>query len=361
MPTRRSVVPSSRSSPSDHSSRSAMTTVHFDEAIPFAIPLRRRFRGVTHREGVLLRNGRLWGEWAPFPEYDDHVAARWLAAALEASTGQWPVAVRDSVEINAIVPAVSADVAGQLAQDAVLNDGCRVVKVKVAEVGQEFSTDVERIAAVRKGLDDVGAHAARIRVDVNGGWSVGEAVERLQILDDLADGLEYAEQPCASLAEMAEVKSQLSIPLAVDEGVRLAGSVSDAVIDQIRNSADVLILKAIPLGGVQACLRLAAAVGIPVTVSGSLDTSIGLASGLALAAALPEEPRACGLGTGRLLAADLTERTLVPEQGRLSLVRLQPDPASLAQARIALSPDRVAWWNDRLMRVRNLLESGASW
>ena len=360
MPTRRSVVPSSRSSPSDHKSRSAMT-VHFDEAIPFAVPLKRRFRGVTLREGVLVRNGRFWGEWAPFPEYDDQVAARWLAAALEASTGQWPAPVRDSVEINAIIPALAAQDAYQLAQDAVINDGCRVVKVKVAEASQEFADDVARIAAVRKGLDDVGAQSARIRVDVNGGWSSEHAIERLQILDDLADGLEYAEQPCGSLSEMAEVKARIAVPLAVDEGVRLAGPVDQLVIDQIRNCADVLILKAIPLGGVRACLRLAADIGLPVTVSGSLDTSIGLASGLALAAALPQEPGACGLGTGRLLAADLTERTLLPEQGRLSPVHLHPDPAALAQARIALSSDRVAWWNDRLMRVRNLLQSGASW
>jgi O-succinylbenzoate synthase len=338
-----------------------MTTVHFDEAIPFAVPLRRRFRGVTHREGVLLRNGRLWGEWAPFAEYDDQVAARWLAAALEASTGQWPSPVRDGVDINAIIPAVSAEDAYQLAQDAVLNDGCRVIKVKVAEAGQDFQADVERIAAVRKGLDDVAARQARIRIDVNGAWSTEEAIERLQILDALADGLEYAEQPCGSLVEMAQVKEQVSVPLAVDEGVRLAGAFSDVMADQIRNSADVLILKAIPLGGVQTCLQLAAEIGLPVTVSGSLDTSIGLSSGLALAAALPDEPRACGLGTGRLLAGDLTERTLLPEQGRLSPMRLQPDPAALAQARIALSADRVAWWNDRLMRVRNLLESGASW
>ena len=359
MPIRRSAVPSSRSSRSARNRHwQAMPDVHFDEAVPFAVPLRRTFRGVTHREGVLVRNGRRWGEWAPFPEYDDHVAARWLAAALEASTGL-PPAVRDSVEINAIIPAVTAADAYQLASDAVINDGCRVVKVKVAESGQEFAADVERIAAVRAGLDDAGADEALIRVDVNGAWTPVEAGERLQILDDVAGGLEYAEQPCATLPELEVVKRDGHVPIAVDEGIRLAGGVGPTVIDQIRNSADVLILKAIPLGGVGVCLELAAEVGLPVTVSGSLDTSIGLASGLALAAALPHEPRACGLGTGRLLAADLAERTLVPEQGRLSAVHLQPDPAALAQARISLAPERVEWWNDRLMRVRNLLESGA--
>jgi len=333
---------------------------HVDEAVPFVVPLKRRFRGVTEREGVLLRIGRNWGEWAPFPEYDDQVAARWLRAALEAAGGDWPRAVRDDVEVNAIVPALSPNEAAILAQDAVVIDGCRVVKVKVGEPGQEFADDVTRIAAVRASLDDAGAQSARIRVDVNGAWSVEQAVERIDVLNDLADGLEYVEQPCRTLVEMAQVRSRTSVPLAVDEGLRLATNLDDAIVQQIRDAADVLILKAIPLGGVQVCLNLALRVGLPVTVSGSLDTSIGLASALALATALPDEPLACGLGTGRLLAGDLTAQTLAPQQGRLSFMRLTPDPTSLADARVALSPDRVTWWNDRLMRVRNLLEESES-
>jgi O-succinylbenzoate synthase len=334
-----------------------MSDIHFDEAVPFAVPLARAFRGVTWREGMLLRNGQLWGEWSPFPEYDDQTAGRWLTAAHEATTGQWPTPVRESIEVNAIIPATSAQDAYRLAQEAVVTDGCQVIKVKVAQAGQNFSADVDRIAAVRSALDDVGAPSALIRVDVNGAWTSVEAIERLQILDDLAGGLQYAEQPCATMAELEQLKAEISVPIAVDEGIRLAGDFE--VIDRIRNSADILILKAIPLGGVNVCLHLAEEIGLPVTVSGSLDTSIGLCSGLALAASLPDEPLACGFGTGRLLAADLTERTLVPEQGRLSLMRLQPDPEALAQARIAMSSDRAMWWNERLVRVRNLLEAGA--
>jgi O-succinylbenzoate synthase len=264
------------------------------------------------------------------------------------------------VEVNAIIPALDPGEAAALAADAVLIDGCRVVKVKVAETGQEFADDVARVAAVRAALDDVGAESARIRVDVNGSWSVAHAVERIEILNDLADGLEYVEQPCRTLADMAEVRSQTSVRLAVDEGLRLADAVDDAIVQQIRDAADVLILKAIPLGGVRPCLEIAQRIGLPVTVSGSMDTSIGLASALALASARPDEPLACGLGTGRLLATDLTQETSTPQQGRLSYMRLTPDSSSLADARVALAADRVTWWNDRLMRVRNLLEESVS-
>ena len=334
--------------------------LHFDEAIPFVVPLNGRFRGVTEREGVLLRIGRNWGEWAPFTEYDDEIAARWLRAAFEAASGDWPMPVRDSVEVNAIIPAVDAQQAATLAENAVVLDGCRVVKVKVAESGQEFSDDVARIAAVRSALDEVGAESAVIRIDVNGRWTLDQALDRIAVLNDLAGGLEYVEQPCRTLDEMAELKSRLPVRLAVDEGLRLAASLDDEVVALIRDAADIMILKAIPLGGVRACLDIVARVGLPVTVSGSMDTSVGLAASLALATALPDEPLACGLGTGRLLAKDLTEETLTPERGRLSFMRLTPDPICLADARVALPADRVAWWNDRLMRVRNLLEESLS-
>jgi O-succinylbenzoate synthase len=139
------------------------------DAVPFALPLARRFRGTELREGVLLRVGDLWGEWAPFPEYDDATAARWLTGALEAARGDWPETYRDSVEVNAIVPALGPDEVTRLVVDAVTLDGCTTVKVKVAERGQHFDDDVARVAAVRAALDDCGADAGRIRVDVNGG------------------------------------------------------------------------------------------------------------------------------------------------------------------------------------------------
>jgi O-succinylbenzoate synthase len=333
-----------------------------DEAVPFALPLTRRFRGTELREGMLLRVGGTWGEWAPFPEYDDATASRWLAGALEAARGEWPAPQRDQVEVNAILPALTDldDVAARVL-DAVATDGCTVVKVKVAERGQTFEDDVARVAAVRRALDDAGAVQGRIRVDVNAVWTVEQAAERLRILDDLADGLEYAEQPCATLAELADLRTRgTGVRVAVDEGVRLAGDLDDATIEQIREAADVLVLKPTPLGGVRRSLELARRIGLPVTVSGALDSSVGLAAGLALAGALDDEPLACGFGTGRLLAADLTAETSLPEDGRLSVVRTSPvpDAARLAAAAARLPAERAAWWHARLDRALAHLDAG---
>jgi O-succinylbenzoate synthase len=338
-----------------------MRRVSIDEAVPFALPLTRRFRGTEQREGMLLRVGRTWGEWAPFPEYDDATASRWLAGALEAARGEWPAPQRGHVEVNAIVPALTDldDVAARVL-DAVAADSCTVMKVKVAEPSQTFDDDVARIAAVRRALDDAGAADGRIRVDVNAAWTVEQAAERLRILDDLAGGLEYAEQPCATLADLADLRARgTGVRIAVDEGVRLAADL-DLAVDTIRDAADVLVLKPTPLGGVRRSLDLARRIGLPVTVSGALDSSVGLAAGLALAGALDDEPLACGFGTGRLLAADLTAETSLPADGRLSVVRTSPapDPERLAAAAARLPAERAAWWHARLDRALALLDSG---
>ncbi|MGE0817069.1 MAG: o-succinylbenzoate synthase [Candidatus Nanopelagicales bacterium] len=332
----------------------------YDEAIPFALPLARRFRGTTVREGVLLRVGDRWGEWAPFDDYGDVVAARWLAAALEQAAGEWPAPVRASVPVNAIVPALDPAEVAALVVDAVQADGCTTIKVKVGERGQTFADDVARVAEVRAALDDSGAADGLIRVDVNGAWTVQEAAERLDVLADVALGLEYAEQPCATQLELAELRTRTAVPIAVDEGVRLSDDLDDRALDLVRDAADVVILKAIPLGGVRRSLALAERVGRPVVVSGSLDSSVGLAAGLALAASLPDLRHACGLGTGRLLAADLVPRTLLPEDGRLSVVRPDPDLALLSAAADRMGADRRTWWLERLERSRAVLDGGAA-
>ena len=326
-----------------------------DEVVPFALPMARRFRGTEVREGVLLRVGSTWGEWAPFPEYDDDVAARWLRGALEAARDQWPRRHRESVAVNAIVPALGPDDVVRLVGEAVAEDGCTVVKVKVAERGQGFADDVARVAAVRSALDDAGVDEGSIRIDANGAWTVDEAVERLDVLDGIAGGLEYAEQPCATLEELASVRARSAVRVAVDEGVRLAGVHDAALVRRVREAADVLVLKATPLGGVGPALRIAEEIGLPVTVSGAMDSSVGLAAGLALAAALPAEPFACGFGTGRLLAADLTGATTLPRDGRLSVVRCDPEPDALRAAAARLDVERAQWWRDRLDRCLAIL------
>jgi O-succinylbenzoate synthase len=180
------------------------------------------------------------------------------------------------------------------------------------------------------------------------------------VLDDIAEGLEYAEQPCATLPDLAALRERIGVRIAVDEGLRLAERIDDALVAAVRAAADVLVVKATPMGGVRRSLAAAAAVGLPVTVSGALDSTVGLSAGLALAAALPEPPYACGLGTGRLLAADTTGETALPRDGRLSVVRHDPDPAALADARGRVAADRATWWVARLERCLALVEEGTA-
>ena len=326
-----------------------------EAAVPFALPLRREFRGITVREGVLLRGPSGWGEFAPFADYDDSAAARWLAAALEASHGSWPLGSCDSVAVNAIIPAVGADDAAVLAREAVLERGCTTVKVKVATT---LAADEARVAAVRDALDTaLGRGRGMIRLDANGGWDAGAAAAALRRLE--AYGIEYVEQPCGTLDEMRELRSSCAVPIAVDEAVRRAPDPLDpALASRVRECADVVILKAMPLGGVRRALHVADAMGLPAVASGSLDSSVGLASGIALAAALGDE-RASGLGTGSLLAADLVDHPVVPVGGRLSVQRIAPDLARLVEARDLLGDERAAWWFARLERARAILAHGS--
>ena len=291
---------------------------------PFRVPMRMTFRRVRERTGVLLHGDAGWGEFSPFPEYGAAYASRWLAAAREAAIDGFPPPVRDRVEVNAIVPACDPTTASALVRDA----GCRTVKVKVAESGQDLAADVERVAAVRDALGPDG----RIRVDANGAWDVATAVLALGRLG--AFGLEYAEQPCATVEELVDVRRRADVPVAADESIRTA---DDPVRVAAAGGVDVLVLKAQPLGGVRRALDVAAAAGVPVVVSSALETSVGLAAGLAFAAALPELPYACGLGTGRLLRADVTDDPLVAVDGYLRVRSVVPDPALLTQA----TPDPV--------------------
>ncbi|MCU1623646.1 MAG: O-succinylbenzoate synthase [Frankiales bacterium] len=301
-----------------------------------ALPMRVPFRGVTTREAILIRGSSGWGEFAPFVEYDDEESARWLAAALEAAEGTWPVALRDAVPVNATVPAVpAAQVAAVLARFP----GCTTAKVKVAQAGQSLSDDVERVAAVRELVPNV-------RVDANGAWSVEEAVTALRALGSL----EYAEQPCATVAELAAVRRRVDVPIAADESIRKA---SDPLLVARAAAADVVVLKVAPLGGVAAALRIAEECGLPVVVSSALDTSIGIRAGVALAAALPSLPFACGLATTSLMAGDVVTDSLDGSGGWIRVRDVTPSPDLLA--RYAAPPDREQWWRERLARVLELV------
>jgi O-succinylbenzoate synthase len=303
-----------------------------------------RFRGITVREGVLVETESGWGEFSPFVEYDDAVAAPWLACALEAARGDWPAPVRSSVPVNVTVPAVGPE----RAHEIVARSGCGTAKVKVADPGETLAEAQARLEAVRAALGPEG----RVRIDVNGLWSVDEALAGIPVLDRAAGGLEYVEQPCASVEELALVRRRVDVPIAADESIRRA---ADPYRVRDLEAADVAVLKVQPLGGVRACLRIAEDIGLPVVVSSALESSVGLAAGVALAAALPELPYACGLATRALLTGDLVERSLVPHGGAIGVVsRMPPSAERLAGSRAA--PDRVAWWQDRVRRVRALLD-----
>jgi o-succinylbenzoate synthase len=306
-----------------------------DRIAPFAVPMRLRFRGVTRRSGVLLHGPAGWGEFSPFPEYGPAYASRWLLAAREAACVPFPEPVRDRVPVNTTVPAVDA----ATAYDLVVRSGCTTAKVKVAESGQDLTADVDRVAAVRAALGPGGA----VRVDANGAWDVETAVLSIGRLDAAAGGLEYVEQPCATLGELAEVRRRVEVRLAADESVRTA---ADPLRVAGLEAADVVVVKVQPLGGVQRALEVVEAAGLPAVVSSALETSVGLAAGVALAAALPELPFACGLGTATLLAADVTDQPLTPRDGYLEVRRVAPEPALLDQA--TPDPDTAVGLLDRL-------------
>jgi O-succinylbenzoate synthase len=307
----------------------------------FAIPMRTRFRGITVREGVLLRGAAGWGEWSPFLEYEPAEAAPWLRCAEEAAAGDWPAPVRDRVPVNVTVPAVGPDEAA-----AIVRAGCcETAKVKVAEPGQSLVDDEARVEAVRDAL----GHLGRVRVDANGGWSVDDAVTAIRALERAAGGLEYVEQPCATVEELAVVRRRVDVPIAADESIRRA---EDPYRVRDLEAADIAVLKVQPLGGVRACLRIAEEIGLPVVVSSALETSVGIAAGLALAGALPDLPHACGLATVQLLTADVVGQPLLPEHGTLSVRNPAVDPGALDL--LAATPDRVAHWEARLAAVRAL-------
>ncbi len=305
----------------------------------FSIPLRTTFRGIAVREGMLLRGEAGWGEWSPFLEYDADVAGAWLRCALEAAAGDWPAPVRDAVPVNVTVPACSPE----RAHEIVRAGGCTTAKVKVAERGQALADDIARLEAVRDALGPAGL----IRVDANGGWDRDAATRAITALVRAAGGLEYVEQPCATVEELAAVRRAVDVPIAADESIRRA---ADPYRVRDLGAADIAVLKVQPLGGVRACLRIAEDIGMPVVVSSAVESSVGIAAGVALAAALPSLEHACGLATVQLLSDDVAAAPLLPVDGMLPVRPVEVDEA--AMARVAAAPERRAHWRARLHAVR---------
>jgi O-succinylbenzoate synthase len=309
------------------------------EAVAYALPLRNRFRGITTRTGLLVRGPAGWGEWSPFAEYVRPEIDTWWQATVEAASIGFPAPVRHRVPVNATVPAVGPDAAAAIVRAS----GCHTAKVKVAEPGQSFADDLARVEAVR---DALGAHG-RLRVDVNGLWDVDTAERRLRELARF--GLEYAEQPCATVPELAELRVRLArggvdVPIAADESIRRSGDPERVVAE---HAADIAVLKVQPLGGVRRCLELAERLGLPVVVSSALESSVGLAAGIALAAALPELPYACGLNTASMFTTDVTAEPLVAVDGEIAVRPVVVDDNGTWRA----GPDHTGAWLDRLAGV----------
>ena len=300
-----------------------------------ALPMRVRFRGITTRELALIDGPAGWGEFGAFLEYGDAEAAHWLAAALDSAYRTPPPARRMRIDVNATVPAVDA---AQVPEILARFPGARTAKVKVAEPGQTLDDDVARVEAVR-------ALVPTVRVDANGAWTVDQATAAAAVLGPL----EYLEQPCATVEELALLRRRVDVPIAADESIRKAG---DPLAVVRAGAADIAVLKVAPLGGISAMLKIAAQIDIPVVVSSALDSAVGIAVGLAAAAALPNLDHACGLGTGRLFAEDVAE-PVAPIDGYLPVGPVIPDPARL-QA-LAAAPQRRQWWIDRIRACYPLL------
>lgn len=312
-----------------------------------SLPMTTRFRGITVREAVLFEGPEGWTEFSPFVEYDDAEAASWLRAAIDFGWRAAPATLRDRIPVNATMPAVPAREV-----DAILAryPGARTAKVKVAEPGQTLADDVARVRAVREALGPEG----RVRVDANALWNVDEAEHAIHALAPF--DLEYVEQPCATVDELVELRRRIrymGIPIAADESVRKA---SDPLAVAQAGAADLIVVKAQPLGGVHAAQRIVAESGLPAVVSSAIDTSVGIAMGAHLAAALLELEFDCGLGTVALFEQDVADEPLLPVDGSIPVIRPSVSSARLDQ--LQADPERTGWWLDRLARCHRLLERG---
>ena len=304
-----------------------------------ALPMRVRFRGIMVREVALIDGPSGWGEFGAFLDYEPDEAAHWLASGIESAYGTRPSVCRNRIRINATIPAVPA---ARVPEVLARFPGVTTAKVKVAEPGQTLADDVNRVNAVRELIPTV-------RVDANGGWTVEQAVAAAAALT--ADGpLEYLEQPCATVAELAAVRARTDVPVAADESIRKA---ADPLAVVRAGAADIAVLKVAPLGGVRSLLDIAAQIDVPVVISSALDSAVGIAAGLVAAAALPRLDHACGLGTGGLFVEDVAEMTVV--DGSLAVAGVVPDPARLAA--LAAPADRRNWWIARVRACCALLAS----
>jgi O-succinylbenzoate synthase len=294
-----------------------------------SLPTRTNFRSVTKREVALFKGPNGWGEFSPFLEYEKEEAAYWLGAGIEAAFGELPKLQRDEIEINATLPAVDS----QIDVERILSwyPGAKVVKIKV---GDDLEADLNRIQHAINFNDNL-----KIRLDVNGGWSVKQAEDSIaQIVQRFGlERFEYIEQPVATLQELKELN--LPIPVAGDEVIRKA---KDPFSVDLQGAVDILMLKVSPLGGIARSLAIAKHHNLPIVVSSALESAVGISQGIRLAAALPQLNYACGLATGKLLSNDVAELPIIA--GRMKVSEVHPTGMLNFQA----APERITWWKNRI-------------
>jgi len=324
-----------------------MTADEITDVSVVALPLRTRFRGIVVREALIFRGSQRWSEFSPFVEYEDEEAAQWLAGAISWANDPLPSVFRNSIPVNATVPAVSPDeVADVLSPFGSFGS----VKIKVAEKGQNLQDDIARVRRVRDLYPEVA-----LRLDANAGYATEQTMEIARELKNL--NLEYIEQPVASIPELKELRTwlaeeQIPLKVAVDESIRKS---SDPLLVAREQAADIAVIKVQPLGGIRRAMAIASESGLEVVVSSALETSIGISHGLHLAAAMPNLSYDCGLATARLLGGDIVDSPLVPVGGQIELREVSPS-ANLLE-KYSASPERTSWWIERLERCRELLES----
>src|SRR6056300_83616 len=312
-----------------------------------ALPLRTKFRGIVLREALIFRGSQRWSEFSPFVEYEDDEASQWLAGAISWANAPLPSSFRQSIPVNATLPAVGPDeVADVLSPFGRFSS----VKIKVAEKGQDLEDDIARARRVRDLYPDT-----KIRLDANAGYTTEQTMQVARKLKSL--DLEYIEQPVKTIAELKELRTwlaeeQIPLKVAVDESIRKS---TDPLLVAREQAADIAVIKVQPLGGIRRALAIASESGLEIVVSSALESSIGIAHGLHLAAAMPTLSYDCGLATARLLGGDVVASPLVPVAGEIELREVTPSEELLEK--YAAGPERTQWWLERLERCRQLLET----
>lgn len=311
------------------------------------IPMTVTFRGVNSRQSALICGPYGWGEFAPFLEYGPQESAAWLACALEAAWLPAPEPVCTRIPLNATLPAVPAERVPEVL--AKYEGEIQELKIKVAEKGQSLADDIARVAAAREALPN-----ARLKVDANMGYTLAGALDALRKLSEY--GIIYAEQPVASVEDMAALrfaiaKEGLPARIAADESIRKA---EDPLKVARANAADLMVIKAAPLGGVRRALALVEQAQLPAVVSSALESSVGIGVGASLAASLPTLKYGCGLGTVSLMAEDVTDEPLIARDGFMDLRAIVPSPQRLE--RLATDKQTRQWWVERVTTCYGVLE-----